>query len=467
MSATTHIQPDSIPTMSSPRLPAELTDQIIHHLQRERQALFALSLVCRAWVPAARCHLFRTVRLERIGFGFGALTPCAVNTEEPLTRSMGFIQLLEAENCTMRTAVQELSIDQRGSSRRGSMGRPGPRSSSESSWMDSVLATTATLLPNVLRLRLEGVDYPALSSASKALLIEGFQSVMELDFFGMRFGGEAEVAELVASFPATKSVDWSVGLNTKFAKLGVDKDENAQAELQLPASLSRCNINAERACSSVGKALVSRASELTLTSEEKYFSVTQAPALNELFASSGDQLKHLVYNVWHWTATPGSFIDIFDRESSSSDCSLTSQSPSPRVDLSLSKNTSLESLLFQQFRFTHPVLSISSLLSSIPSTTLSTIVFEVDFSSPEYDYDYECSDPEALAEDVVHPLHLCDYDWEAVDEAIKGAAYAEGVKAVGVVVHCAGAARGMIDKELREKMRWCEERGVLMTRFCD
>lgn len=384
----------------------------------------------------------------------------------------------------MRTAVQELSIDQRGSFRRGSM---APGSSAENSWMDHVLAATAMLLPSVLRLRLEGVHYPALSPTSKALLIEGFQSVMELDLAGMRFGGEAEVAELVASFPATKSVDWSIGLNTKFAKLGAEKDENAaQVELQLPATFSRCTINAERACSSVGKALASRASELTLTSEEKYFSVTQTPALNELFAASGDQLKHLVYNVWHWTATPGSckyppihsfcantdiaylypVIDIFDRESSSSDCSLTSLSPSPRVDLSLSKNTSLESLLFHQFRFTHPVLSIPSLLSSIPSTALSTIVFEVDFSSPEYEYDYECAEG-AEVEDVVHPLHLCDYDWESVDEAIKGAVYAEGVKAVGVVVHYAGAARGMIDKELREKMRWCEERGVLVTRFSD
>lgn len=432
MEATTYAHFHSMSTMSSPRLPAELTDQIIHHLQCEQQALFIVSLVCRAWVPAARCHLFRAVRLERIGFGFGSLTPYAAptNTDETLTGSMSFIQLLKAEHCTMRTAVQELSIDQRGSFRRGSM---APGSSAENSWMDHVLAATAMLLPSVLRLRLEGVHYPALSPTSKALLIEGFQSVMELDLAGMRFGGEAEVAELVASFPATKSVDWSIGLNTKFAKLGAEKDENAaQVELQLPATFSRCTINAERACSSVGKALASRASELTLTSEEKYFSVTQTPALNELFAASGDQLKHLVYNVWHWTATPGSFIDIFDRESSSSDCSLTSLSPSPRVDLSLSKNTSLESLLFHQFRFTHPVLSIPSLLSSIPSTALSTIVFEVDFSSPEYEYDYECAEG-AEVEDVVHPLHLCDYDWESVDEAIKGAVYAEGVDRKSVV----------------------------------
>ena len=45
-------------------LPPELFDETLDHLWDDPKALQACSLTCRAWVPTARLHLFRTVRLS-------------------------------------------------------------------------------------------------------------------------------------------------------------------------------------------------------------------------------------------------------------------------------------------------------------------------------------------------------------------------------------------------------------------
>ncbi|OCH94035.1 hypothetical protein OBBRIDRAFT_723682, partial [Obba rivulosa] len=45
-------------------LPPELTDRIIDFLYGDKYTLAACGLVCRAWVPASRFHLFHSVRLR-------------------------------------------------------------------------------------------------------------------------------------------------------------------------------------------------------------------------------------------------------------------------------------------------------------------------------------------------------------------------------------------------------------------
>ncbi|KAI0778585.1 hypothetical protein BD413DRAFT_609176 [Trametes elegans] len=46
------------------KVPLELSDYIIDFLHQDASTLSACSLVCRAWTPAARYHLFRTVLLQ-------------------------------------------------------------------------------------------------------------------------------------------------------------------------------------------------------------------------------------------------------------------------------------------------------------------------------------------------------------------------------------------------------------------
>jgi hypothetical protein len=55
--------PDTI--MSPPALPQELCDFVVDHMHAERPALGACALVCRAWVPASRFHLFEHISLTR------------------------------------------------------------------------------------------------------------------------------------------------------------------------------------------------------------------------------------------------------------------------------------------------------------------------------------------------------------------------------------------------------------------
>lgn len=46
-----------------PDLPLELSDNIIDHLWDDSDSLATCTLVCRAWLPSARTHLFDTVKL--------------------------------------------------------------------------------------------------------------------------------------------------------------------------------------------------------------------------------------------------------------------------------------------------------------------------------------------------------------------------------------------------------------------
>ncbi|CAL1699606.1 unnamed protein product [Somion occarium] len=50
--------------VTSPRVPPELSDQIIAHLNGDTSALSACGLVCRNWLPAVRHHRFDSVVLQ-------------------------------------------------------------------------------------------------------------------------------------------------------------------------------------------------------------------------------------------------------------------------------------------------------------------------------------------------------------------------------------------------------------------
>jgi hypothetical protein len=62
----------------APRVPPEITDAIIHLSQDEESLLATCSHVCKAWVPASRCHLFGRLSLDALnihGFHNLSLSP--------------------------------------------------------------------------------------------------------------------------------------------------------------------------------------------------------------------------------------------------------------------------------------------------------------------------------------------------------------------------------------------------------
>ncbi|KAJ6535073.1 hypothetical protein B0H19DRAFT_964200, partial [Mycena capillaripes] len=49
--------------MSRASLPRELCDLVVDYLHADRASLGSCALVCRAWVPASRFHLFEYISL--------------------------------------------------------------------------------------------------------------------------------------------------------------------------------------------------------------------------------------------------------------------------------------------------------------------------------------------------------------------------------------------------------------------
>jgi hypothetical protein len=74
-----------------PILPPELHDVVIDHLHSHKSSLAACSLVCKAWVPSSRLHLFEYVFVR----------PHEINS---------FLALLTSPLCTMATSVRQISL---------------------------------------------------------------------------------------------------------------------------------------------------------------------------------------------------------------------------------------------------------------------------------------------------------------------------------------------------------------------
>ncbi|KAJ7505767.1 hypothetical protein B0H11DRAFT_1976104 [Mycena galericulata] len=79
--------------------PQELTDQILDHLHDDRFSLFECSLVCWAWIPATRFHLFANLTLRRRWnrFMYPQFRP--------------FLEFLATETCTLAPFVAQLTLE--------------------------------------------------------------------------------------------------------------------------------------------------------------------------------------------------------------------------------------------------------------------------------------------------------------------------------------------------------------------
>jgi hypothetical protein len=75
------------------RLPPELTDTVIDYLHDDKHSLAACSLVCQAWVPASRYHLFGSVTI-------------------PPRKVQSFIDIIYSRTCTIRPHVSRFVVDQ-------------------------------------------------------------------------------------------------------------------------------------------------------------------------------------------------------------------------------------------------------------------------------------------------------------------------------------------------------------------
>src|ERR1700751_2141762 len=54
----------------TPRLPPELIDHILNHLQHSTKDLRNCALVCKSWLASCRFHLFHHVEIDRNAWSF-------------------------------------------------------------------------------------------------------------------------------------------------------------------------------------------------------------------------------------------------------------------------------------------------------------------------------------------------------------------------------------------------------------
>jgi hypothetical protein len=75
--------PTGVKSQTKPRLPNEIQDHILDFLHNSKPTLKACALVCRAWVPTSRYHLFSKIQM-------------------PEREANAFAELFESPNCTIR-----------------------------------------------------------------------------------------------------------------------------------------------------------------------------------------------------------------------------------------------------------------------------------------------------------------------------------------------------------------------------
>ncbi|KAK0216184.1 hypothetical protein IW262DRAFT_1398526 [Armillaria fumosa] len=87
--------------IKGPRFPPELFDRFIGFLHRDKEVLKVCSLVCRAWIPVSRFHLFKRLSFHVV--------------RSVYARSKGLyedkVKLLDSSFCTLFKHVRQISIN--------------------------------------------------------------------------------------------------------------------------------------------------------------------------------------------------------------------------------------------------------------------------------------------------------------------------------------------------------------------
>ncbi|KAJ7244402.1 hypothetical protein B0H12DRAFT_1220966 [Mycena haematopus] len=169
------------------RYPTELHDYIIDHLHNDKRTLLACSLVCRAWSPSSRYHLFQnacTIRVHRENFQ----DFCELLAGQRLNDYIGRLHLQSHH-------IHEFEMSQ------GTLIKYGPNDS----FQFNQHLTRIGRLPRLQSLHLDYHHddiYPELLAA----LAQNFASIRELEFTSMHFTSFTQFVQLVGSLPLLRRI---------------------------------------------------------------------------------------------------------------------------------------------------------------------------------------------------------------------------------------------------------------------
>ncbi|KAF5381661.1 hypothetical protein D9615_005624 [Tricholomella constricta] len=157
-------------------MPPELIDLIIDHAHADRSLLAACSLVCKAWFPAARYHLFSNTKLN-------------------VQNALSFVHLIESTSSTVSPFVRH--IDAKDNCEGGR-------------WVDD-LFLNLTSLPYITSISLTSSCDAPLSQITLFTLCS-FDRLVELRLAECEFRDFTEVQQLICSFPMLEilylEADW-------------------------------------------------------------------------------------------------------------------------------------------------------------------------------------------------------------------------------------------------------------------
>lgn len=173
---------NTTPNVTPVEIPLELIDNIMDHLHDDKHTLTRSSLVCRAWLPSTRYHLFRSVFLQSHTAG-------------------RFLALVDSPHCTILNFVRNLRIDE-----------GAGRFVYDSKWVNNAIPVLARLFA-VESLEIWHWSWENLGANEKAIFLSGFKQVKALDLSNVHLKTFEQALELLSAFPALEklsleSVTW-------------------------------------------------------------------------------------------------------------------------------------------------------------------------------------------------------------------------------------------------------------------
>ncbi|KAG6918813.1 hypothetical protein DXG01_011565 [Tephrocybe rancida] len=157
-------------------LPAELVDLVIGHAHADTSLLAACSLVCKAWRPAARHHLFSNTKLN-------------------VNNASSFINIVDSETSTVAPFVRHIDAND---------------NCEDGRWVDNhFMGLQPHLLPSLTSISLTS---PETLSHTTLSTLHSFNRLKELRLAECEFGDFTQVQSLLCSFPLLESLyleaDW-------------------------------------------------------------------------------------------------------------------------------------------------------------------------------------------------------------------------------------------------------------------
>jgi len=158
-------------------IPQELVDTIVDYLHADLHVLATCGIVCRAWLPSSRYHLFQCVFLN------------PQNTSK-------FSELLSSPCSTIATSVQFLEISNE---------VIGRQNQSLYQWLEHSMIHLADLTA-VKSLRIRNMVWSEVKPETKSILLCSFRILRELELWGVDFKTLTQLLDIACAFPSLERI---------------------------------------------------------------------------------------------------------------------------------------------------------------------------------------------------------------------------------------------------------------------